>query len=115
MERFVVFFLHEFVVIFAGVKNINISWPFPRIVYLSRCEACGPDPRWLSLTSWWLWSLCLVGAGPFPSEFANFPFSLPKWKLCVLSPWPSFLRWEIVLQLCCIIVDLLWKSPVSFL
>lgn len=81
MERFVVFFLHEFVVIFAGVKNIHISWPFPRIVCLSRCEACGPDPRWLSLTSRWLWSLCLVGAGPFPSEFANFPFSLPKWKL----------------------------------
>ena len=75
-----VFFLHEFVVIFAGVKNINISWPSPKIVCLSRCEVCGPDPLWLSLTSWWPWSLCLVGAGHFPSELANFPFSLPKWK-----------------------------------
>lgn len=31
MGRFVVVCLHEFVVIFAEVKNINILWPFPRI------------------------------------------------------------------------------------
>lgn len=110
-----VFFLHEFVVILAGVKNINISWPFPRIVCLSRCEACGPDPRWLSLTSRWPWSLCLVGAGPFPSQRAHFPFSLPNWRL-----WRSLCLALLsetggVSQLCCVTVGLPRRCPMPFL
>lgn len=104
------FFLHEFVVIFAEVKNINILWPFSGIrVYYQWCER-GPGPQRLCpgggggrLAQWG--GVCVF------TKLANFLFSLLKWKDSFLSRW-LFVEIENGVT---VFVVLLWKSPASLL
>lgn len=84
-----VFFLHEFVVILAGVKNINVFHGLsPGLCVLAGARACGPDPRWLSLTSWWPWSP-LPGGGRALSISTLISTYLTGGPVA-FSAWPPF-------------------------
>ena len=65
-------------------------------------------PGGLGPSAWW-------GQGTFHLSWLISRFPSLNGSGGVLSAWPSVLRWEIVFQLCCITVALLWKSPVSLL
>lgn len=109
--RVAVFLPHEFVVTFAGVKLIGILWPFPGM------RVC-PDPQsafslrpphhvLARIARWGMW--------PFHLNWLISRLPSVNGSSGVLCPWLLFLRLEIVLQLCCIIVNLPVKTSCVFL